>query len=152
MIHLISLGKLKNSAFEKLEKDFLKRLKKEYVIRIYELKTHEEDLEKESIEVLGQLQKLEAKYPQIHHVLLTEKGQEFTSLEFSKWISEKFENHGHLSFIIGGASGHGRDVVIKVKETLSLSKMTFPHKFSRLFFMEQVYRAMTLKEGHPYHK
>jgi 23S rRNA (pseudouridine1915-N3)-methyltransferase len=54
-------------------------------------------------------------------------------------------------FVIGGAYGSGPELFAKASYTLSLSPMTLPHELARLFFTEQLYRALCIRAGHPYH-
>ncbi|MBQ8774214.1 MAG: 23S rRNA (pseudouridine(1915)-N(3))-methyltransferase RlmH [Muribaculaceae bacterium] len=85
-------------------------------------------------------------------VLLDEKGREFTSREFSAYIEKKMINVSKkLIFIIGGPYGFSHAVYERANEKISLSKMTFSHEMVRLFFTEQIYRAMTILRGEPYH-
>jgi 23S rRNA (pseudouridine1915-N3)-methyltransferase len=56
-----------------------------------------------------------------------------------------------LVFVIGGPYGFSSDVYGKANEKISLSKMTFSHQMVRLIFVEQLYRAMTIMRGEPYH-
>lgn len=85
-------------------------------------------------------------------VLLDEKGKEFTSIQFSDYLQRKM-NSGlrRLVFIIGGPYGFSQDVYNRADEKISMSQMTFSHEMIRLFFTEQVYRAMTIIRGEPYH-
>ena len=57
----------------------------------------------------------------------------------------------NLIFVIGGPYGFSQDMYSRANEKLSLSKMTFSHEMIRLFFIEQMYRAMTILKGEPYH-
>ena len=57
----------------------------------------------------------------------------------------------HLVFIIGGAYGVASDVYEKADKIISLSKMTFSHQIIRVIFAEQLYRALTILNGEPYH-
>jgi len=84
--------------------------------------------------------------------LLDEKGQEFRSLEFSKFIQRKM-NTGIKQFIlvIGGPYGFSDEVYRKAMGKLSLSKMTFSHQMIRLFLVEQIYRAFSILKNEPYH-
>ena len=85
-------------------------------------------------------------------VLLDEHGKELRSIEFSKYMEQKMQTVGkRLVFIIGGPYGFSPDVYAKANEKLSLSKMTFSHQMIRLIFVEQLYRAMTIMRGEPYH-
>lgn len=102
--------------------------------------------EKEGTMMLGALQ------PGDVVVLLDERGREMTSREFSGAI-EKRMNSGikRLVFIIGGPYGFSQAVYNCADAKLSLSRMTFSHEMVRLFFVEQIYRAMTIMRGEPYH-
>lgn len=102
--------------------------------------------EKEGMMMLGALQ------PGDVVVLLDEQGREMTSREFSGAI-EKRMNSGikRLVFIIGGPYGFSQAVYNRADAKLSLSRMTFSHEMVRLFFVEQIYRAMTIMRGEPYH-
>lgn len=78
-------------------------------------------------------------------VLLDERGKQYDSYEFAQYMQKKM-NAGlkELTFVIGGSFGFSKDVYSKGFELLSLSKMTFSHDMVRLYFMEQLYRAMTI--------
>ncbi len=87
-----------------------------------------------------------------HVVLLDEHGKEFRSIEFSDWMTKKMNTVSkRLVFIVGGPYGFSRDVYDKCNEKISLSKMTFSHQMIRMIFVEQLYRAMTIMKGEPYH-
>jgi len=85
-------------------------------------------------------------------ILLDENGEQFSSGNFAGLLQKKM-NSGirNLVFVIGGPYGFSTSVYATCKERLSLSKMTFSHQMVRVFFVEQVYRAMTILNGEPYH-
>lgn len=85
-------------------------------------------------------------------VLLDERGQQFSSEGFARFLQQKM-NMGtrQLVFIIGGAYGFSEEIHKRFPERISLSSMTFTHQMVRLFFTEQIYRAMTILRGEPYH-
>jgi len=85
-------------------------------------------------------------------ILLDEKGIEFTSEGFSKKV-EILMNAGkkRMIFIIAGPYGFSNEMIKKAKHRISLSKMTFTHQMVRLIFIEQLYRAITISKGLPYH-
>jgi len=85
-------------------------------------------------------------------VLLKEQGKMFESSEFSSWLNSELQKAPKIIFVIGGASGHGEALLKLPHFALSLSPMTFPHKLARLLFVEQLYRAQTIRDKHPYHK
>lgn len=85
-------------------------------------------------------------------VLLDERGKEFTSMQFAAYIEKKQHSVAkRLVFIIGGPYGFSETVYDVASEKISLSKMTFSHQMIRLFFIEQLYRAMTILSNEPYH-
>jgi 23S rRNA (pseudouridine1915-N3)-methyltransferase len=85
-------------------------------------------------------------------VLLDEKGKEYSSLDFSNYLQDQFNRGGkHLYFVVGGPYGFSDDVYQRATGKISLSRMTFSHQMIRLFFIEQVYRAMTILRNEPYH-
>lgn len=85
-------------------------------------------------------------------VLLDEQGQQFSSMELSRWIERRLgDSRRKMIFLIGGAFGFSPDVYARSNESLALSKMTFSHQMVRLFCLEQLYRAMTILKNEPYH-
>ena len=85
-------------------------------------------------------------------VLLDEHGKEFRSIEFAEWAEKKMHTvNKRLVFIIGGPYGFSKDIYAAAQEKISLSKMTFSHQMIRLIFVEQLYRAMNILAGGPYH-
>lgn len=85
-------------------------------------------------------------------ILLDEKGKEYTSMEFAAYI-EKLMASGkkRTVFVVGGPYGFSPEVYARADAKLSLSRMTFNHEMVRMFFVEQIYRAMTILRDEPYH-
>ena len=85
-------------------------------------------------------------------LLLDEAGKEYTSVEFAAMLRQQM-NSGlkNLIFVIGGPYGFSAEVYKRANGKLSLSRMTFSHQMVRLFFTEQLYRAMTILNNEPYH-
>ena len=85
-------------------------------------------------------------------VLLDEHGKERRSIEFADWMKHKMNTvNKRLIFIIGGPYGFSQSVYDRANEKISMSKMTFSHQMIRLIFVEQLYRAMNILNGGPYH-
>ena len=85
-------------------------------------------------------------------VLFDEHGREMTSREFSSFIDRKATTLSrNLIFIIGGPYGFSKSVYDRADSLLGLSKMTFTHEMARMLALEQIYRAMTILRGEPYH-
>ncbi len=85
-------------------------------------------------------------------ILLEEKGKEFNSVDFSAHFENQVNNSSKIIFVIGGADGHDGETLKLKNDSLSLSRLTFPHQLARLLFVEQVYRAFSILKKHPYHK
>lgn len=85
-------------------------------------------------------------------VLLDEGGRMGSSDDMARWM-QNMMNRGarKLIFVVGGAYGFSGAVYERANEKLSLSPMTFSHQMVRLIFVEQLYRAMTILRGEPYH-
>lgn len=108
--------------------------------------TQEKQKEMEGRAILSQLQAADVL------VLLDERGKEMTSREFATYIDRKSVTVARrLVFLIGGPYGFSPEVYERANEKISLSRMTFSHEMVRLFFVEQIYRAMTILRGEPYH-
>ncbi len=85
-------------------------------------------------------------------VLLDERGKELSSVEFSGFLNQKMSSGiKTLTFIVGGPFGFDEALKSKASHLVSLSRMTFSHQMVRLFFTEQIYRAMTILKNEAYH-
>lgn len=85
-------------------------------------------------------------------VLLDERGKEYRSVEFADFLNRHFISGAKsLVFIVGGPYGFDPSLKKMASSSLSLSRMTFSHQMVRLFFAEQLYRALTILQGSGYH-
>jgi 23S rRNA (pseudouridine1915-N3)-methyltransferase len=89
--------------------------------------------------------------PRAWEVALTPPGRQFTSEKFAAWLTQRELAARSLAFLIGGHWGLADGLIAEAHERLSLSRFTLTHELSRLVLLEQLYRAMTIKTGHPYH-
>ena len=150
-INIISVGKLKNTHLQKIEKDFLKRCLS-LKINIIETKAYADNLEKESAEVLKKIKDL-SKDSTLYPIILTEKGKLRNSVEFSEWLFKGLDRTNEkVTFILSGAYGFSKQLISLSRESISLSPLTFPHELARVLLVEQIYRAITIEANHPYHK
>lgn len=84
---------------------------------------------------------------------LDERGAQPTSEEFSADLASRaVQGESSFAFVMGGALGLDPRVRKAARKTLALSKMTLPHELARVVLLEQLYRAMTIQRGEPYHK
>ena len=85
-------------------------------------------------------------------ILLDEKGKEYTSEQFSEFLSDSFQiGKKRIVFVIGGSYGFQESDFRSSAKLIAISKMTFTHEMARLFFLEQLYRAFTIIRHQPYH-
>jgi 23S rRNA (pseudouridine1915-N3)-methyltransferase len=86
-------------------------------------------------------------------IAMDERGKTLSSPDLANQIQNfNMNGQGHLCFIIGGAFGLSDDVLKRADLKLSLGKMVWPHRLVALMILEQIYRAMSINAGHPYHK
>ena len=86
-------------------------------------------------------------------VALDEGGSAMASEKFAERIGRwRDEGAGNLVFAIGGADGHGRALLEAADLTLAFGPMTWPHQLVRIMMAEQIYRAISILSGHPYHR
>ena len=91
--------------------------------------------------------------PLTKRVVLDERGQSLTSAAFAEKIGRwRDEGAGEVVFLIGGADGHAPQLAEKADLVVAFGKATFPHMLVRAMLVEQIYRAMTILSGHPYHR
>lgn len=153
-IKLISIGKTDQKELETLILEYQKRVsyyvKFEFVV-INDLKNRKVLSIEQQKNQEGELL-LKSFQDSDFVVLLDEKGNEFTSLKFSEYLSKKMlSGLKNLVFVIGGPYGFSTPVYQRANQKISLSRMTFSHQMIRLFFVEQIYRAFTILGNEPYH-
>lgn len=85
-------------------------------------------------------------------VLLDEGGESLTSRGLAKRIGARLRDGRDLCLVLGGPDGFAPEARSAADLVLSLSAMTLPHELARLVLVEQLYRAHTILEGHPYHR
>lgn len=85
-------------------------------------------------------------------IVLDERGEHYTSPQFAQRLGKWLESASEIAFVIGGADGVGDGLRERADSLLALSKMTLAHRLARLIFAEQLYRAVSILEGSPYHR
>ena len=152
-ITLLVVGKTTDPRLQALIEDYQQRLKHyipfEFVVvpDIKNAKTLSQDQLKsaEGQAILSFLT------PAMDVLLLDEHGREFRSIEYADFLQKKMGSGKDLTLIIGGAYGFSKEVYARANGKIALSQMTFSHQMIRLMAIEQIYRAMTILRGEPYH-
>ena len=151
-IKLIVVGKTKNHELINLISNYVKRINFFYKFQIIEVnsiktkKNSENEIKRiEGENILKKIKNNNLLF------LLDEKGENYNSRKFADFLKMKLKESKTIIFVIGGAFGFSKEVYAKSNGLISLSKMTFSHQIIRLFFTEQLYRAFTILNNHPYH-
>jgi 23S rRNA (pseudouridine1915-N3)-methyltransferase len=85
-------------------------------------------------------------------VALDERGKSLTTLDLARWLGQRQQDGRDLVFAIGGPDGHGPELLKNADLRWSLSALTFPHAMVRVILAEQLYRAVSVLQNHPYHR
>lgn len=85
-------------------------------------------------------------------LVLDERGQQWTSAELAAELRIWLEGHPRIAILIGGPDGLSKGCRARADRLWSLSRLTFPHGMVRVLLVEQIYRAWTILQGHPYHR
>ena len=150
---LLFVGKTTDPHIDALCQDYLKRLTHYLPVRVQvipELKNTKALTPDQQKQAEGELI-LRAVGASAELILLDEHGKEYRSVEFAHVIQKKMSSGRDLVLAIGGPYGFSQAVYERANGKISLSQMTFSHQMVRLFLIEQVYRAMTILRGEPYH-
>lgn len=138
-VTLLCIGRLRDPATRQLCDEYRKRLSRHLKLDILEAKGDEEALRR--IE------------PGHRVVALDAGGTAHSSEGFARWLHHQLNyERAPILFVIGGAEGLGPELRARAQETLSLGPMTLPHRLARVVLVEQLYRAMAILRGEPYHK
>ena len=136
------------------EKEYTQRVKRYIpfeVIELPDIKNAKKRSEDE-IKILEGEQILKKIKPNDFVILLDEKGKSYSSVGFSNYIQKQFSSGIQgVVFVIGGPYGFDASVYERANDQLALSKLTFSHQMIRMFFIEQLYRSLTILRNEPYH-
>lgn len=133
--------------------EYARRMPPEARIELVELKP--EDRSSKAVAKVLELeaQRIAAAIPrQSERVVLDERGTPLTTLALCGWMSQWMAEGISPCFIIGSADGLAPSVKQSAKRMLALSGCTLPHGMVRVLLAEQLYRAYTLLQNHPYHR
>jgi 23S rRNA (pseudouridine1915-N3)-methyltransferase len=128
------------SAYE----EYTRRLRSTLRIDLEELPLGKDKLQEEK--------RLLARVGDDYLIALDEHGKSLTTVALAKWLGERQQDGRNLSFVIGGPDGLGPEILKTAAFRWSLSELTFPHAMVRVILAEQLYRAQSVLQNHPYHR
>ncbi|MEQ8230895.1 MAG: 23S rRNA (pseudouridine(1915)-N(3))-methyltransferase RlmH [Gammaproteobacteria bacterium] len=85
-------------------------------------------------------------------VALDERGEQVDSNGLADWLQRWRTEHSRLALVIGGADGLDGALLERARQRWSLSRLTLPHLLVQVIVAEQLYRAWSILDGHPYHR
>lgn len=90
--------------------------------------------------------------PRMHVAALDPRGRQVSTEQLAKWLSARLADGRDIAMLVGGPDGLDPACLERADSTLSLSALTFPHGLVRVILAEQLYRALSVLKGHPYHR
>ncbi|MDE0562913.1 23S rRNA (pseudouridine(1915)-N(3))-methyltransferase RlmH [Exiguobacterium sp. B2(2022)] len=157
-ISIITVGKLKEKYLKQGIAEYTKRLSAYAKVQEIEVSDEKapENLSEADMLLVKQKEgeRILAKIsPDTHVIALAIQGKQRTSEAFAREL-DQLATYGKskIAFVIGGSLGLSDDVMKRADDTISFSKMTFPHQLMKLVLCEQIYRAYRINRNEPYHK
>ena len=152
-ITVVAVGLRQPGWADEAVKDYLGRFPKDFTVVVKEVKA-----EPRAGQPAANLMQLEAE--RIRKaipagdivVAMDEHGRDFTTMDFAKKVDGWKNEGGGVTFLIGGADGLDPELKKGCRMMLRLSSMTLPHAFARVMLVEQIYRAWSILNNHPYHR
>jgi 23S rRNA (pseudouridine1915-N3)-methyltransferase len=150
-LQVLGIGKVREPYYRDAIEEYRKRIGKHLAVCVLE----------SAKERTGRAGDLEAAYLKIRRehikadlpVALDRNGKSMSSEDLAAWLEgAMLDGTTLVSFLVGGPCGLADTAIRDSRMTLSLSAMTLPHQMARLVLMEQVYRAISIIRGEPYHK
>lgn len=157
-ITILCVGKVKESFMRAAVDEYRKRLSRYVkldVVEVADEKTPDHASEKEEMLIRGREggQLLRRIKSEDYVIALAIEGNAHDSLSFARMIDRLgVSGKGNVVFVIGGSLGLSEEVLSRADETVSFSKMTFPHQLMRVILLEQIYRGYRIIKKEPYHK
>ncbi len=155
-VHLIVVGKLKETYWREAEVEYLKRLSAFVRVTIHELKEESfSDKDKPEIIKEHEAKKITIEIKKISDsfiIVLDEHGKQFSSINFAKQLNVvTVQQHNTITLVVGGPLGLHESIRQRAHLNLSLSLLTFTHQMARIILLEQLYRAMMIAHSRRYH-
>ncbi|MGD2246105.1 MAG: 23S rRNA (pseudouridine(1915)-N(3))-methyltransferase RlmH [Candidatus Aminicenantes bacterium] len=147
-------GRTRKTDIKSLQEDYLRKinhLNRCELIETKEARGIDERYEKKIKEI--EAEGLEKYFANDYIICLTDKGNEMSSAEFTRFLDQLTSQSSRVvTFVVGGFLGLDKTIVNKADYLLSLSKMTLSHELIRLILLEQIFRSLTVMKGKHYAK
>ena len=138
-----------NTAFD----DYVRRMPREFAIELIELKAEARDRGRSVAQLLdAEGARITASATGSQLVALDEHGAAWTTTKLAKQLRTWQDEARSIAFVIGSADGLSPAIKREARAVFALSALTLPHSLARVILAEQLYRAVSLLQGHPYHR
>jgi 23S rRNA (pseudouridine1915-N3)-methyltransferase len=152
-IRVVALGHRMSAWVDAGFGEYSRRLPHDFALELVELKAESRDRGKSVGQLLdAEADRIAAACKGWAVVALDEHGSRWTTREFADRLRRFRDDAGDVAFVIGSADGLAPKVKTGAAAVVSLSALTLPHGLVRVIVAEQIYRAVTLISGHPYHR
>ena len=134
--------------------EYAKRMPREMKIELAEIRPEPRGGGKTAAQLLAaEAARIERSLPRgAFRVALDERGRELGTRELAHWLEARKQDGRDLAFLVGGPDGLAPELKQGAGLVLRLSAMTLPHGLARVLLAEQLYRALSIIAGHPYHR
>ena len=134
--------------------DYAGRMPRIARLSLIEVKAEPRNTGKSTPQLLSaEAARIESAVPEsAERIALDERGRDFTTEQLARWLETKLGAGRDLAFLIGGPDGLAAPVKSSAALQLRLSSMTLPHGLARVLLAEQLYRAASILQNHPYHR
>ena len=134
--------------------EYAKRMPPECKLVLKEIKPIDRASNKNAAAVMAQERtRIEAVLPKGGRMIaLDERGQDLTTMQMSQLLAQWQQQGGDVTFVIGGADGLDAELKKNADMLIRISSLTLPHGMVRVLLAEQLYRAWSITQNHPYHR
>ena len=150
-IKIISIGNSPQKSTQDILLKYTSRFDDHFKIELLEIKS-EKKFKSVGQKKLQEAQKILKFVGTDFIISLDENGSSCSSIDLSEKLSKWMQNFPKVTFIIGGADGLDKKIIENSNWVWSLSKLTLPHNLVKIILVEQLYRASTILNNHPYHR
>ena len=150
-IKIISIGNSPSKSIQDILLKYTSRFDSHFKIELLEIKPEKKfkSIEQKKLQEAKKILKF---IDNDFIISLDEHGLSCSSKSLSEKLSNWLQNFPKVTFIIGGADGLDKKIIEKSNWVWSLSQLTLPHNFVKVLLIEQIYRASTILNNHPYHR
>jgi 23S rRNA (pseudouridine1915-N3)-methyltransferase len=152
-LRIVALGHKPPAWAAEAYADYARRLPREFPLELVEVKPEPRNRGRTATQLLdSEANRIETAARGFEVVALDQKGAAWTTLELASALKRWRERAAAIAFVIGSADGLAERVKRDAGVIVSLSALTLPHGLVRVLLAEQIYRAVSVLQGHPYHR